>query len=109
MSYIGNTPTYGDTTGNFKILDDIASYTQTFDGSSASVVSLADDTLTFNSHRFITGQRVTYTHGGGTAIGGLTSGTVSTGGGGGSGGNNTPLFSAGGNGGSGIVIIAYPS
>ena len=76
MSYIGNQPTYGDTTSNFKILDDIASYTQTFDGSSASVVSLADDTLTFTSHRFITGQRVTYTHGGGTAIGGLTSGTA---------------------------------
>ena len=74
--YIGNSPTYGDTTSNFKILDDIASYTQTFDGSSASVVSLGDDTLTFNSHRFITGQRVTYTHGGGTAIGGLTSGTA---------------------------------
>ena len=76
MSYIGNQPTYGDTTSNFKILDDIASYTQTFDGSSASVVSLADDTLTFSSHRFITGQRVTYTHGGGTAIGNLTSGTA---------------------------------
>jgi hypothetical protein len=76
MSYIGNQPTYGDTTSNFKILDDISSYTQTFDGSSASVVSLADDTLTFNNHRFITGQRVTYTHGGGTAIGGLTSGTA---------------------------------
>ena len=76
MSYIGNQPTYGDTTSNFKILDDISSYTQTFDGSSASVVSLADDTLTFNSHRFITGQRVTYTHGGGTAIGNLTSGTA---------------------------------
>ena len=76
MSYIGNQPTYGDTTSNFKILDDIASYTQTFDGSSASVVSLADDTLTFTSHRFITGQRVTYTHGGGTAIGNLTSGTA---------------------------------
>ena len=76
MSYIGNQPTYGDTTSNFKILDDIASYTQTFDGSSASVVSLADDILTFNSHRFITGQRVTYTNGGGGSIGGLTSGTA---------------------------------
>ena len=75
MSYIGNLPTDGEN-NSFKILDDIASYTQTFDGSSASVVSLADDTLTFNSHRFITGQRVTYTHGGGTAIGNLTSGTA---------------------------------
>ena len=76
MPYIGQIPTYGDTTSNFKILDDISSYTQTFNGSSASVVSLADDTLTFSSHRFITGQRVTYTHGGGSAIGGLTSGTA---------------------------------
>jgi hypothetical protein len=75
MSYIGNLPTDGEN-NSFKILDDIASYTQTFDASSASVVSLADDTLTFNSHRFITGQRVTYTHGGGTAIGNLTSGTA---------------------------------
>jgi len=73
--YIGNQPTYGDTTSNFKILDDIASYTETFNGSSASVVSLADDTLTFNSHRFITGQRVTYSTTG-TEIGGLTSGTA---------------------------------
>jgi hypothetical protein len=73
--YIGNQPTYGDTTSNFKILDDIASYTETFDGSSASVVSLGDDTLTFNNHRFITGQRVTYSTTG-TEIGGLTSGTA---------------------------------
>jgi hypothetical protein len=58
--YIGNRPTYGDTTSNFKILDDISSYTLTFDGSSASVVSLADDTITQTDHRFITGQRVTY-------------------------------------------------
>ena len=109
MSYIGNQPTYGDTTSNFKILDDIASYTQTFDGSSASVVSLADDTLTFNSHRFITGQRVTYTHGGGTAIGNLTYGTVyyiikND--------QNTVKLATSlvnANGGSGIVIIAYPS
>jgi hypothetical protein len=58
--YIGNRPTYGDTTSNFKILDDISSYTLTFDGSSASVVSLVDDTITQTDHRFITGQRVTY-------------------------------------------------
>ena len=60
MSYIGNSPIYGDTTSNFKILDDISSYTLTFDGSSASVVSLVDDTIAQNDHRFITGQRVTY-------------------------------------------------
>ena len=75
MSYIGNQPTYGDTTSNFKILDDIASYIQTFDGSSVSVVSLGDETLTFNIHRFITAQRVTYSTTG-SAIGGLTSGTA---------------------------------
>ena len=73
MSYIGNSPTYGDTTSNFKILDDISSYTLTFDGSSASVVSLADDTITQSNHRFITGQRVTYATTG-SAIGNLPAG-----------------------------------
>jgi len=73
MSYIGNKPTYGDTTSNFKILDDISSYTLTFDGSSASVVSLADDTITQLDHRFITGQRVTYATTG-SAIGNLPAG-----------------------------------
>lgn len=73
MSYIGNLPTYGDTTSNFKLLDDISSYTLTFDGSSASVVSLADDTITQTNHRFITGQRVTYATTG-SAIGNLPAG-----------------------------------
>jgi hypothetical protein len=73
MSYIGNSPIYGDTTSNFKILDDISSYTLTFDGSSASVVSLVDDTITQNDHRFITGQRVTYATTG-SAIGNLPAG-----------------------------------
>ena len=73
MSYLGNLPTYGDTTSNFKILDDISSYTLTFDGSSASVVSLADDTITQLNHRFITGQRVTYATTG-SAIGNLPAG-----------------------------------
>jgi len=75
MSYLGNQPATGEN-NSFKILDDITSYTLTFDGSSSSVVSLADDTITQTYHRFITGQRVTYTHGGGAAIGGLTSGSV---------------------------------
>ena len=73
MSYLGNLPTYGDTTSNFKILDDISSYTLTFDGSSASVVSVTDDTITQNSHRFITGQRVTYATTG-SVIGNLPAG-----------------------------------
>jgi hypothetical protein len=71
---IGNPYVIGDTTGNFKKLDDISSYTLTFNPSSN--VSTSNDTITSIEHRFITGQRVTYTHGGGTAIGGLTSGTA---------------------------------
>jgi len=73
MSYLGNQPATGEN-NSFKILDDITSYTLTFDGSSSSVVSVADDTITYNNHRFITGQRVTYNDGGGTAIGGLSDG-----------------------------------
>ena len=76
MSYLGNNPTYGDTTSNFKLLDDISTYTLTFDGSSSAVVSTSNYTITQISHRFITGQRVTYTNGGGGSIGGLTSGTA---------------------------------
>ena len=75
MSYLGNQPATGEN-NSFKILDDITSYTLTFDGSSSVVVSVADDTITYNTHRFVTGQRVTYTHGGGSAIGGLTSGSA---------------------------------
>ena len=75
MSYIGNLPTYGDTTSNFKILDDISSYTLTFDGSDSSIISTTNDTITLNNHRFITGQRVTYSTTG-TAFGNLISGNV---------------------------------
>lgn len=71
MAYIGNIPATGED-NSFKILDDISTYTLTFDGSSASVVSTSNNTITQNSHRFITGQRVTYTNGSGTDIGGLT-------------------------------------
>ncbi|MEC8551912.1 MAG: hypothetical protein VXY93_15560, partial [Pseudomonadota bacterium] len=52
------------------------SHTATFDGSATSVVSVADDTIRVPLHRFIQGQRVTYTNGGGGNIGGLTSGTA---------------------------------
>ena len=76
MPYIGNPAVVGDSTNTFKLLDDIASYTLTFDGSSASVVSVANDTLTFNNHRFVNIQRVTYTKGGGTVITGLTDNTA---------------------------------
>jgi hypothetical protein len=75
MAYIGNIPATGED-NSFKILDDISTYTLTFDGSSAAVVDTTENTITQNSHRFITGQRVTYTNGSGTDIGGLTDGTV---------------------------------
>ena len=76
MPYIGQRPSKGDE-NNFKILDDISSYTLTFDGSDSSVVSAANDTITSLTHRFVQGQRVTYNNGsGGSNIGGLTDGTV---------------------------------
>jgi hypothetical protein len=73
VAYLGNSPVSGDNT--FRILDDISSYTLTFDGSSSGVVSVANDTFTFYEHRFITGQRFTYSTTG-TAVGGLVSGTA---------------------------------
>ena len=73
MPYIGQRPSKGDE-NNFKILDDISSYTLTFDGSDSSVVSDANDTITSLTHRFVQGQRVTYNKGGGTAIAGLSDG-----------------------------------
>ena len=74
MPYIGNPAVVGDSTNTFKLLDDIQSFTLTFDATDTSVVSISADTLTFNNHRFLTGQRVTYNDGGGTAIGGLADG-----------------------------------
>ena len=75
MPYIGIPPVTGDSTSSFKVLDSISSFTQAFNGSSSSVVSLANNTISITEHRFITGQRVTYSTTG-TAIGGLTSGSV---------------------------------
>ena len=75
MAYLGNAPVVGDSTNSFRLLDDIASFTVTFDATDTSVVSISGDTLSFTNHRFVTGQKVTYTDGGGTAIGGLTDGT----------------------------------
>jgi len=74
MAYLGNAPVVGDSTNSFKLLDDIQSFTVTFDATDTAVVSIANNTLTFRNHRFITGQRVTYNDGGGTAIGGLADG-----------------------------------
>ena len=76
MAYLGNQPVVGDSANTFKLLDDIASFTLTFDATDTDVVSISGDTLTFNNHRFVNLQRVTYTDGGGTAIGGLTDGTA---------------------------------
>ena len=76
MPYIGQPPVTGDTTKSFRLLDNLASFTLTFDATSSSVVDTTANTLTFANHRFVTAQRVTYTDGGGTAIGGLTDGTA---------------------------------
>ena len=76
MPYIGNYHVTGDTASNFRILDDISSYTATVDGSSSSIIDTSNDRIKILGHRFVTGQRVTYGNGGGTSIGGLTSGNV---------------------------------
>ncbi len=76
MAYLGNQPVVGDSTNTFKVLDDISTFTLTFDGSSSDVVSVANDTLSIGQHRFITGQKVTYSHGGGTLITGLLNGSI---------------------------------
>ena len=76
MPYLGNNHIVGDSVNNFKVLDDISSYTATFDGSATSVVSTANETIKVPKHRFVQGQRVTYNYGGGSNIGGLSSGTA---------------------------------
>ena len=76
MPYIGNNHIAGDHTNNFKVLDDISSFTATFDGSATSVVDTTNNTIRVVEHRFIQGQRVTYTNGSGGNIGGLTTGTA---------------------------------
>ena len=76
MPYLGNQHIVGDSVNNFKVLDDISSYTATFNGSAASVVSTTDETIRIADHRFVQGQRVTYSNGGGGNIGGLTSGAA---------------------------------
>ena len=76
MPYLGNQHIVGDSVNNFKVLDDISTYTATFDGSASSVVSTAAETIKVVDHRFLQGQRVTYNNGGGSNIGGLTSGTA---------------------------------
>ena len=76
MPYLGNQHIVGDSVNNFKVLDDISTYTATFDGSASSVVSTTAETIKVVDHRFVNGQRVTYNNGGGSNIGGLSSGTA---------------------------------
>jgi len=71
MPYIGNDHYLGNSTSNFKVLDDIKSYTATFDGSSSLIVDIANDSIEIPSHRFVSGQRITYSKGAGNNIGGL--------------------------------------
>ena len=76
MAYLGNQPVVGDSANTFQLLDDIASFTLTFDATDTDVVSISGNNFFFRNHRFVNLQRVTYTDGGGTAIGGLTDGTA---------------------------------
>ena len=50
MPYLGNQHIVGDSVHNFKVLDDISSYTETFDGSSSSIVSTSDETIRIVNH-----------------------------------------------------------
>ena len=76
MPYIGNYHVTGDTASNFRLLDDISSFTQTFNGGTASIVDVSNDRIKLLEHRFVTGQRVTYGNGGGSDIGGLSNAGV---------------------------------
>jgi hypothetical protein len=48
----------------------------TFNATSGSVVDLSANTITITNHGLVTGNQIVYTNGGGTSIGGLTSGTT---------------------------------
>ena len=76
MPYIGNSHNVGTHVNNFKVLDDISSHVETFNGSAAAIVSTSDNSIRVPDHRFVQGQRVVYNNGGGGNIGGLTSGTA---------------------------------
>ena len=45
MPYIGNYHVTGDTASNFRLLDDISSFTQTFNGGTASIVDVSNDRI----------------------------------------------------------------
>jgi len=76
MPYIGNSHIRGDESQGFKLLDDISSYTATFNGSSSTDVSITNNRIQILNHRFLQGQRVIYSNGAGVDIGGLTNGTA---------------------------------
>jgi len=76
MPYLGNQHIVGDSVNNFKVLDDISSFTATFDGSASSVVDTTNNTIRVPKHRFVQGQRVVYNNGGGSNIGNISSGTA---------------------------------
>ena len=77
MPYLGNQHIVGDSVNNFKVLDDISSFTATFDGSASSVVSTANETIKVPNHRFVHGQRVTYNNGASTTTVNVTVGVDS--------------------------------
>jgi hypothetical protein len=76
MPYIGNKYEIGDHNNSWKPLDDISSYVATFDGSATNAVSTSNNTIRVPEHRFIQGQRVIYSSGGGDPIGGISIGTA---------------------------------
>ena len=53
MPYIGNSHVVGDHTSNFKVLDDISSYTATFDGSASAVISVSYTHLTLPTTPYV--------------------------------------------------------
>ena len=76
MPYIGNYHVTGDTASNFRLLDDISSFTQTINPSASGIIDTTNDRIKIVEHRFVTGQRVTYGNGGGSDIGGLSNAGV---------------------------------
>ncbi len=45
MPYIGNYHVTGDTASNFRLLDDISSFTQTFNPSASGVIDTTNDRI----------------------------------------------------------------
>jgi len=72
MPYIGNLNPTLESSSNFRVLDDISSFTQTFNPSSSGAVDTTTNRIKLVGHRFLTGQRTTYGNGGGIDIGGLS-------------------------------------